>query len=307
MAEARIIDGKAIAAELREQVAASAARLRQSHGFTPGPTTILVGDDPASHTYVRAKAAACAASGLNSFERRLPGDTSEPELIAEIAQLNADERVDGILVQLPLPPQIDRHRVIAAIDPEKGRRRISPDQRRSFVDRDPRSCPVHARWLHGFAAFGLPDLAGAEAVVLGRSNIVGKPMAALLLAANCTVTMVHSRTTIRPRWPARRYPDSGDWKAAIDRRRVGQTRRDRYRCRHQPGARAGWPQAYRRRCRFWALRHRWRDHAGAGRRRANDDRLPVAQYVSCGLPPPRAPRPAAGLTGNRTKTLDPKA
>ena len=119
LAEARIIEGKAIAAQLREQVAASAARLRESHGFTPGLTTILVGDDPASHTYVRAKAAACAASSLNSFERRLPGNTSEPELIAEITRLNADERVDGILVQLPLPPQIDRHRVIAAIDPEK--------------------------------------------------------------------------------------------------------------------------------------------------------------------------------------------
>ena len=195
MAEARIIDGKAIAAQLREQVAASAARLRESHGFTPGLTTILVGDDPASHTYVRAKAAACAASGLNSFERRLPGDTSEPELIAEIARLNADERVDGILVQLPLPPQIDGHRVIAAIDPEKDVDGFHPINvgrlwtgTPGLVPCTPDGCMILLRSV-------CPDLAGAEAVVLGRSNIVGKPMAALLLAANCTVTMVHSRTT----------------------------------------------------------------------------------------------------------------
>ena len=195
MAEARIIDGKAIAAQLREQVAASAARLRQSHGFTPGLTTILVGDDPASHTYVRAKAAACAASGLNSFERRLPGNTSEPELIAEIARLNADERVDGILVQLPLPPQIDRHRVIAAIDPEKDVDGFHPINvgrlwtgTPGLVPCTPDGCMILLRSV-------CPDLAGAEAVVLGRSNIVGKPMAALLLGANCTVTMVHSRTT----------------------------------------------------------------------------------------------------------------
>ncbi|MGA8760067.1 MAG: bifunctional methylenetetrahydrofolate dehydrogenase/methenyltetrahydrofolate cyclohydrolase FolD [Stellaceae bacterium] len=195
MAEARIIDGKAIAAQLREQVAASAARLRESHGFTPGLTTILVGDDPASHTYVRAKAAACGASGLNSFERRLPGNTGEPELIAEIARLNADERVDGILVQLPLPPQIDRHRVIAAIDPEKDVDGFHPINvgrlwtgTPGLVPCTPDGCMILLRSV-------CPDLAGAEAVVLGRSNIVGKPMAALLLAANCTVTMVHSRTT----------------------------------------------------------------------------------------------------------------
>jgi methylenetetrahydrofolate dehydrogenase (NADP+)/methenyltetrahydrofolate cyclohydrolase len=195
LAEARIIDGKAIAAQLREQVAASAAaRLRQSHGFTPGLTTILVGDDPASHTYVRAKAAACAASGLNSFERRLPGDTSEPELIGEITRLNADERIDGILVQLPLPPEIDRHRVIAAIDPEKDVDGFHPINvgrlwtgTPGLVPCTPDGCMILLRSV-------CHDLAGAEAVVLGRSNIVGKPMAALLLGANCTVTTVHSRT-----------------------------------------------------------------------------------------------------------------
>jgi methylenetetrahydrofolate dehydrogenase (NADP+) / methenyltetrahydrofolate cyclohydrolase len=194
VAEVRIIDGKAIAAQLRQQIAADAARLRETHGFTPGLTTILVGDDPASHSYVRAKAAACGASGLNSFERRLPGDTSEPELIAEIARLNADERVDGILVQLPLPPQIDGHRVIAAIDPEKDVDGFHPINigrlwtgTAGLVPCTPDGCMILLRSV-------CPDLAGAEAVVLGRSNIVGKPMAGLLLAANCTVTVVHSRT-----------------------------------------------------------------------------------------------------------------
>ncbi len=194
MAEARIIDGKAIAAELRQRVAASAAWLLEAHGFTPGLTTILVGDNPASHSYVRAKAAACAASGLNSFERRLPGDAGETELIAEIARLNADEQVDGILVQLPLPPQIDVHHVISAIDPEKDVDGFHPINvgrlwtgTAGLVPCTPEGCMILLR-------SACPDLAGAEAVVLGRSNIVGKPMAALLLAANCTVTVVHSRT-----------------------------------------------------------------------------------------------------------------
>ncbi len=194
MAEARIIDGKAIAAELRRQVAAGAARLQQAHDFTPGLTTILVGDDPASQSYVRAKGAACTGSGLNSFERRLPGNTSEEVLIGEIARLNADQRIDGILVQLPLPPQIDVHRVIAAIDPEKdvdGFHPINVGRLWSgiagLVPCTPDGCMILLR-------SACPDLAGAEAVVLGRSNIVGKPMAALLLAANCTVTVVHSAT-----------------------------------------------------------------------------------------------------------------
>lgn len=195
MAEARIIDGKAIAAELRQRITVSAARLPQTHGFTPGLTTILVGDNPASHSYVRAKAAACAATGLNSFERRLPGDIPEPELIAEIARLNADEQVDGILVQLPLPPQIDVHRVISAIDPEKDVDGFHPINvgrlwtgSAGLVPCTPDGCMILLRSVSS-------DLAGAEAVVLGRSNILGKPMAALLLAANCTVTVVHSRTT----------------------------------------------------------------------------------------------------------------
>ncbi len=194
MAEAQIIDGKAVAAELRQHVADAALRLREEHDFIPGLATILVGDDPASHSYVRSKAGACAAAGLASFERRLPDDASETALIAEIAQLNADERVDGILVQLPLPAQIAVHRVISAIDPEKDVDGFHPinvgrlwSGLPALIPCTPQGCLILLRLVR-------PDLAEAEAVVLGRSNIVGKPMAALLLAADCTVTMVHSKT-----------------------------------------------------------------------------------------------------------------
>ena len=119
MAEARIIDGRRIAAGLRQHVAEAAALLRDTHRLTPGLATILVGDDPASRSYIRAKGSACLSAGLASFERRLPDDTSETALVAEIHKLNMEDRVDGILVQLPLPPQIDTHCVISAVDPIK--------------------------------------------------------------------------------------------------------------------------------------------------------------------------------------------
>jgi methylenetetrahydrofolate dehydrogenase (NADP+) / methenyltetrahydrofolate cyclohydrolase len=194
VAEARIIEGKAIAAELRQRVAAAAAGLRERHNFVPGLATILVGDDAASLSYIRAKGVACTTAGLNSFERRLPGDTSEAALSAEIARLNADERVDGILVQLPLPPQIDVHRVMSAIDPEKDADGFHPlnvgrlwTGAPGLAPCTPQGCLILVRSVRS-------DLAGAEAVVLGRSNIVGKPMAALLMAADCTVTVVHSKS-----------------------------------------------------------------------------------------------------------------
>ena len=194
MAQARIIDGKAIADQLRRRVADATAQLRERHNFVPGLATILVGDDAASLTYVRAKGVACAAVGLASFERRLPGDISEALLIAEIGRLHADERVDGILVQLPLPPQIDVHRVISAIDPQKDVDGFNPVNVgrlwtgfQGLVPCTPQGCLILAR-------LACPDLTGAEAVVLGRSNILGRPMAALLLAADCTVTVVHSKT-----------------------------------------------------------------------------------------------------------------
>jgi methylenetetrahydrofolate dehydrogenase (NADP+) / methenyltetrahydrofolate cyclohydrolase len=194
VAEADIIDGKAIAAGLRQRVAEAVAPLREKHGLVPGLATILVGDNPASHSYVRSKGTACTAVGLAAFERRLPADTRETGLIGEIAALNADDRVDGILVQLPLPPQIDRHRVVAAIDPQKDVDGFHPlnvgrlaTGIPGFVPCTPQGCLILIRSVRS-------ELAGAEAVVLGRSNIVGKPMAALLLAADCTVTTVHSKT-----------------------------------------------------------------------------------------------------------------
>ncbi len=194
MADAHIIDGKALAAGLRRRVADLAAQLRERCELTPGLATILVGDDPASRSYVRAKGKACAAAGLASFERRLAGDAGEAALVAEIAELNRDDQVDGILVQLPLPGQIDVHRVIAAVDPEKDVDGFHPINAgrlwtglSGLVPCTPQGVLMLLRTVH-------PDLAGAEVVVLGRSNIVGKPLSGLLVAADCTVTMVHSKT-----------------------------------------------------------------------------------------------------------------
>jgi methylenetetrahydrofolate dehydrogenase (NADP+) / methenyltetrahydrofolate cyclohydrolase len=194
MAEARIIDGKAVAAELRRCVADAAAQLRRDANLAIGLATVLVGEDPASQFYVRSKGRACASSEIASFERRLPANTSEPELIAEVERLNADERVDGLLVQLPLPAHIDTNRVLAAIDPDKDVDGFHPinvgrlwSGLRALVPCTPQGCMLLLRSVQ-------PDLSGSAAVVLGRSNIVGKPMAALLLAADCTVTMMHSKS-----------------------------------------------------------------------------------------------------------------
>ena len=194
VAEAKVIDGKAIAAELRGRVAGVAARLLNEINVTAGLATVLVGSDRASQVYVQAKGRACAAAGLGSFERRLPADISEAVLLAEIDKLNADDSVDGVLVQLPLPGHIDAHRIIAAIDPAKDVDSFHPvnvgrlwSRLPGLVPCTPQGCLMLLRTVH-------PDLSGAEAVVLGRSNLVGKPMAALLLAANCTVTVVHSRS-----------------------------------------------------------------------------------------------------------------
>ncbi|HEY3910176.1 MAG TPA: bifunctional methylenetetrahydrofolate dehydrogenase/methenyltetrahydrofolate cyclohydrolase FolD [Stellaceae bacterium] len=194
MANARIIDGKAIAAGLRQRVADASAQLKAAHRLTPGLATILVGDNPASRSYVRAKASACAAGGLASFERRLPGDTTEAMLIGEIGALNRDDRVDGILVQLPLPPQIDVHRVIGALDPRKDVDGFHPINVGRLWTGLPGLVPCTPQGILQLLHTVCHDLAGAEAVVLGRSNILGKPMAALLLAADCTVTTVHSKT-----------------------------------------------------------------------------------------------------------------
>jgi methylenetetrahydrofolate dehydrogenase (NADP+) / methenyltetrahydrofolate cyclohydrolase len=190
----RVIDGSAVAAGLRQRVAEVAVRMRDEMAITVGLATILVGDDPASQVYVRAKARACAGTGLAAFDIRLPADISEAGLVAEVEKLNRDDRIDGVLVQLPLPRQIDPHPVIAAVDPAKDVDGFHPvnvgrlwSGLAGLVPCTPQGCLLLVRTVQ-------QDLRGAEAVVLGRSNIVGKPVAALLLAAHCTVTIVHSRS-----------------------------------------------------------------------------------------------------------------
>ena len=195
---ARIIDGKSIAAELRGKIAQATASLATAHKVTPCIAVVLVGDDPASTVYVRSKAKAVAEAGMRTFDRKLPAATNEAELRAVIAELNADVRVNGILVQLPLPPQIDAHRIISSIDPAKdvdGFHPINVGRLASglpaLVPCTPLGCVMLAKTAHA-------SLAGFDAVVIGRSNIVGKPVAQLLLAENCTVTIAHSKTRDLP-------------------------------------------------------------------------------------------------------------
>ncbi len=191
---ATLIDGKARAAKLRADVGAGVAMVQAEHGLTPGLAVVLVGEDPASSVYVRNKARQTVEAGMASFEHRLPADTSEADLLALLDTLNADDAVDGILVQLPLPDQIDANRVIDRIDPAKdvdGFHVINAGRlltgQTAMVPCTPLGCLMLAREALG-------DLTGLEAVIVGRSNIVGKPMAQLLLGANCTVTIAHSRT-----------------------------------------------------------------------------------------------------------------
>jgi len=195
---ARIIDGKTISADLRGKVTDAVHRLRRDRGVVPGIAVVLVGDNPASEVYVRNKSKAVAESGMRALDRKLPATTSEADLLALIAELNADEKVNGILVQLPLPKQIDAQKVIAALNPAKdvdgfhplnaGRLAIGQP---ALVPCTPLGCVLLAKTVHS-------SLVGMEAVVVGRSNIVGKPVAQLLLAENATVTICHSKTRDLP-------------------------------------------------------------------------------------------------------------
>ena len=189
-----IMDGKAFAAELRGRVATAVSHLESSHGLIPGLAVVLVGEDPASEVYVRNKGKQTVEVGMASFEHRLSDQTTERELLVLIDQLNSDPTVHGILVQLPLPAQINSHAVINAIDPDKdvdGFHLINVGRlttgESGLVPCTPLGCMMLLRAHAG-------DLSGQNAVIVGRSNIVGKPMAALLLAAHCTVTVAHSRT-----------------------------------------------------------------------------------------------------------------
>lgn len=195
---ATIIDGKAFAATVREKVAAHVARIKDAAGITPGLAVVLVGEDPASQVYVRSKGKQTVEAGMASFEHKLDADTDEATLLALIAQLNADPAVHGILVQLPLPAHLDSDLVINSIDPAKdvdgfhiSNVGLLGTGQKAMVPCTPLGCLMLLRHQHG-------SLSGLNAVVIGRSNIVGKPMAMLLLGDSCTVTVAHSRTKDLP-------------------------------------------------------------------------------------------------------------
>jgi len=195
---ADVIDGKTVAARLLERVTAAVSELRAAHNLQPGLAVVLVGEDPASQIYVRNKAKQTVAAGMRSFEHVLPASTTQSELLALVQQLNDDPAVHGLLVQLPLPNHLDEDEVIESIDPAKdvdgfhpinvGRLSIG---RPALVPCTPYGCSLLIRSV-------VPDPTGQHALIIGRSNIVGKPMAQLLLAMNCTVTIAHSRTRDLP-------------------------------------------------------------------------------------------------------------
>ena len=191
---AKIIDGKVIAADLRARVADEVARVKHDHGLTPGLAVVLVGNDPASEVYVRNKAKQTEAAGMASFEHKLAADTPQKDLLALIAKLNADPDVHGILVQLPLPKGLDTQTVINAIDPAKDVDGLHPINAGRLANGlpaltpcTPLGCIILAKTVH-------PSLEGMNAVIIGRSNLVGRPLVQLLLNENATVTITHSRT-----------------------------------------------------------------------------------------------------------------
>ena len=191
---AKLLDGKAFAKTIRDKVAEHVTRIKNAVGVTPGLAVVLVGEDPASQVYVRSKGKQTVEAGMNSFEHKLEADTSEEELLGVIDTLNKDPAVHGILVQLPLPKHLNEDLVINAIDPAKdvdgfhiANVGLLSTGQKSMVPCTPLGCLMLLRDHHG-------SLSGLNAVVIGRSNIVGKPMASLLLADSCTVTIAHSRT-----------------------------------------------------------------------------------------------------------------
>jgi methylenetetrahydrofolate dehydrogenase (NADP+)/methenyltetrahydrofolate cyclohydrolase len=191
---AKIIDGKAIAADLRARVASEVSRVKREHGLTPGLAVVLVGNDPASEVYVRSKHRETQAAGMASFEHKLPAEVSQHDLLALIANLNRDTSVHGILVQLPLPKSISTEAVINAIDPAKDVDGLHPQNAGRLAGGfaalspcTPLGCIILSRSVH-------PSLEGMNAIVIGRSNLVGRPLLQLLLNENATVTIAHSRS-----------------------------------------------------------------------------------------------------------------
>jgi len=194
MSQARIIDGKAFAAQLREQVAADVAKLKAQHGLTPGLAVVLVGEDPASQVYVRSKGEQTLAAGMHSETHRLPAETTQAELLSLVERLNDDPAIHGVLVQFPVPDHMSQAAIVAAISPDKDVDGLTVTNAGRLASGlpaltacTPAGCMVLLKDVVG-------DLRGKRAVVVGRSNLMGKPMAQLLLAADCTVTIAHSRT-----------------------------------------------------------------------------------------------------------------
>ncbi len=198
MGDATIIDGKAFAAALRDKIALEVATLKAAHGVMPGLAVVLVGEDPASEVYVRNKGLQTLAAGMHSETHRLPGDVPEADLLALVARLNADPAIHGLLVQFPVPEPLSQARIVAAIDPDKDVDGLTVTNAGRLASGLPAltSCtPVGCMMLLQHA---LGSLRGKHAVVVGRSNLMGKPMAQLLLAADCTVTIAHSRSVDLP-------------------------------------------------------------------------------------------------------------
>ncbi len=193
----KIIDGKAIAADIRKQIAADVVVL-QGQGVTPGLAVVLVGDDPASRVYVSMKEKACEQAGIFSDEHKLPVETTEAQLLALIEELNSDQRIDGILVQLPLPDHIDENKVLEAISPAKDADGFHPYNVGRLVTGNPLFQPCTPYGIMKMLDYIGVDLTGKEVVVVGRSNIVGKPVALMCLSRHATVTLCHSRTRDLP-------------------------------------------------------------------------------------------------------------
>jgi methylenetetrahydrofolate dehydrogenase (NADP+)/methenyltetrahydrofolate cyclohydrolase len=195
---ARIIDGKAFAAGLRARIAAETARLQEGHDLTPGLAVMLVGDDPASDVYVRSKGNDARECGFRALEYRLPHSASEAEVLARVRALNADPSVQGILVQFPLPPQIRQEAILDAIDPAKDVDGLTPASAGLLASGRAKLVSCTPLGVMMLIRDTLGDISGADALVIGRSILVGKPMTQLLLAANATVTIAHSRTRDLP-------------------------------------------------------------------------------------------------------------
>jgi methylenetetrahydrofolate dehydrogenase (NADP+) / methenyltetrahydrofolate cyclohydrolase len=195
---ARLIDGKKIGADLRAAVALDVDELEAEHKVTPGLAVVLVGEDPASQVYVRSKGKATLEAGMKSFEHRFPASVTQSELLDLIQRMNADDAIDGILVQLPLPAHIDADAVLDAIRPDKDVDGFHPINAGKLASGRPALVPCTPWGAMRLIRAVEPKLAGKRAIVIGRSNIVGKPMALLLLAADCTVTVAHSKTVDLP-------------------------------------------------------------------------------------------------------------